>query len=277
MTFTPLGRTVVVTGGAGAIGTAIAAEASARGAGKVVICDIDGAAANDAAQRLGSGQSQFVPIALDVADEAAFVAAVEQIEAQVGPVDLWCSNAGVKLGIGLGDSLDWQRSLGVNVLGHVHMARHVVPRMLARGGGHVVITSSAAGLLSSPESAPYAVTKHASVALAEWLSIVHGGDGLGVACVCPQAVGKPMNSDVLDALTELASGALPPERVAEDIFEALAEDRFLVLPHPEVAEFERRRTTDRERWLSGMRRAVQKSNASSNQPTAQEASHAADH
>jgi len=276
VTFTPSGRVVVITGGAGTLGKAIAAEAFARGARTVVICDVDGPAAAESAMHLNAGDAECIPFTLDVSDEDAFARAVEGIESRVGPVDLWCSNAGVKRGVGLGDAADWQSSLGVNVLGHVHMARHLVPRMLARGGGHVVVTSSAAGLLSSPESAPYAVTKHASVALAEWLSIVHGDEGLGVACVCPQAVGKPMNSDVPDALTQLAAGSLPAERVATDIFDALAVGRFLVLPHPEVADYERRRTTDRERWLAGMRRAVQRSRPKE-QTTSQETSRVADH
>jgi NAD(P)-dependent dehydrogenase (short-subunit alcohol dehydrogenase family) len=197
----------------------------------------------------------------DVASESDVLAVIGATEQRFGPIDLWCSNAGIKRGLGLGDAGDWQQSLAVNVMAHVHMSRHVVPRMVARGRGQVVITSSAAGLLSAPESAPYTVTKHASVALAEWLSITHGDDGLGVACVCPQAVGQRMNAGVTDAIAELAAGALAPEQVARDVFDGIAHETFLILPHPEVAKFELRRATDRERWLAGMRRVVSRAAA----------------
>jgi NAD(P)-dependent dehydrogenase (short-subunit alcohol dehydrogenase family) len=260
VTFAPAGRVVVVTGGAGGIGRAFALEAAIRGARAIVVCDIDheraAAVAAEVAARHSVPASAFD---FDVSEEPAVTRAIEEIETAVGPVDLWCSNAGVKLGLGLGNTEQWERSVAVNVMSHVHMARHVVPRMLARGHGHVVITTSAAGLLSSPESAPYAVTTHACVALAEWLTIRYGDEGLGVTCVCPQAVGKPMNTQVPDALAGLAAGSVTPEQVARDVFDGLSAGQFLVLPHPRVAEYERRRAADRQRWLTGMRRAAGRS------------------
>jgi NAD(P)-dependent dehydrogenase (short-subunit alcohol dehydrogenase family) len=260
--FIPSGSVVVITGGAGAIGRALALEAARRGASVIVVCDVDQAGAEDVVSELAVS-SGVVSQAMqtDVASESDVLAVLTATEQRFGPIDLWCSNAGVKRGLGLGDADDWQQSLGVNVMGHVHMSRYVVPRMVARGHGHVVITSSAAGLLSAPESAPYTVTKHASVALAEWLAITHGDDGLGVACVCPQAVGQPMNAGVADAVVELAAGALAPEQVARDVFDGIAHETFLILPHPEVAKYEVRRATDRERWLAGMRRVMSRAAA----------------
>jgi NAD(P)-dependent dehydrogenase (short-subunit alcohol dehydrogenase family) len=255
VTFTPTGSVVVVTGGGGAIGRALAIESVRRGARAIVVSDVDEEGAQNVISELAATTGvATLAMRSDVAREADVLALVNATEQRFGPVDLWCSNAGIKRGLGLGDSDDWQQSVGVNVMGHVHMSRHVVPRMVTRGYGQVVITSSAAGLLSAPESAPYTVTKHASVALAEWLSITHGNDGLGVACVCPQAVGQPMNAGVTDAFIELAAGALPPEQVARDVFDGIAQETFLILPHPEVATYELRRATDRERWLAGMRR-----------------------
>jgi NAD(P)-dependent dehydrogenase (short-subunit alcohol dehydrogenase family) len=257
VTFTPGGSVVVVTGGAGGIGRALALEAAHRGARAVVVCDVNQVDADLVVSELTARHSvQAIARRTDVSDEADISAVARETEQQFGPIDLWCSNAGIKRGLGLGDASDWEQSLGVNLMGHVYMIRHVVPRMVARGQGHVVITSSAAGLLSAPESAPYTVTKHGSVALAEWLSISHGDDGLGVACVCPQAVGRRMNAEASDAIAELAAGALPPEQVAREVFDGIAADTFLILPHPQVAKYELRRATDRQRWLAGMRRVL---------------------
>jgi NAD(P)-dependent dehydrogenase (short-subunit alcohol dehydrogenase family) len=262
MTFTPEGSVVVVTGGAGGIGRALALEATQRGARAVVVCDVDRAGADTVVSDLTTvAGAEAVAMRTDVASESDVLAVAIETEQRFGSIDLWCSNAGVKRGLGLGDACDWRQSLDVNVMGHVHMSRHVVPRMVARGRGQVVITSSAAGLLSAPESAPYAVTKHASVALAEWLAITHGDDGLGVACVCPQAVGRPMNAAVSDAIVELAAGSLPPEQVARDVFDGIAAETFLILPHPQVAKYELRRATDRNRWLAGMRRVASRAAA----------------
>jgi NAD(P)-dependent dehydrogenase (short-subunit alcohol dehydrogenase family) len=240
----------VVTGGAGGIGAALARRFAAEGAA-VVVADLDGDRAAEVADGLPVGH----PLALDVADEAAVVAAVDRVETEIGPVDLWCSNAGVAGGPGLGDDSDWERCWRLHVQAHLYAARHVLPRMLARGRGHLQVTASAAGLLTEMDAAPYAVTKHASVALAEWLAIRYGGQGVGFSCLCPQAVRTPMLAGLPEDSATLAAGAvLTPEQVADAVVAALTGGRFLVLPHPEVATYERRRAADRDRWLAGMRR-----------------------
>jgi NAD(P)-dependent dehydrogenase (short-subunit alcohol dehydrogenase family) len=190
-----------------------------------------------------------------VTDPEAVAALVDRVERDVGPIDLWCSNAGVALGPDLGSDQDWHRSFEVHVMAHVHVARTLLPRMAARGRGHLLVTASAAGLLTEMDAAAYSVTKHGAVAVAEWLAIRHGDDGVTVSCLCPQGVRTPMLEREGAGRAVLAAGAvLDAEEVAGVVVEALADGRFLILPHPEVAEFERRRAADRDRWLAGMRR-----------------------
>jgi short-subunit dehydrogenase len=182
---------------------------------------------------------------------------VEKVEAEIGPIDVWCSNAGIHAGEGLGEVGDWRKSFDVNVLGHVHAARSVIPRMAKRRTGHLVITASAAGLLTDFRCAPYAASKHAAVALAEWLSITHADDGVSISCVCPEGVRTGMTKPDSHK-AGVSSNFLEPEDVAREIIEALRTRRFLVLPHPRVAEYERRRAADRENWLERMRAARRK-------------------
>lgn len=254
-----VGSVVVVTGGASGIGRALAERFAADGAFAVVVADLDGAAASAAANGMSSsaagGPEVRLGLALDVTDEEAVRATVERIEAEIGGIDLWCSNAGIPTGPGLGDDSDWDRAWRVHVLAHVYAARHVLPRMVERGRGHFMITASAAGLLTEMDTAPYAVTKHGSVALAEWLAIRYGGTGVGFSCLCPQGVRTAMTASFRADSATLAAGALiEASAVADAVIGALADGRFLILPHPEVAEFERRRAGDRDRWLGGMRR-----------------------
>jgi NAD(P)-dependent dehydrogenase (short-subunit alcohol dehydrogenase family) len=249
------GRTVVVTGAASGIGRALAVHAASAGAASVIVCDLDERAAQATVETLTSvGSQRHRAFGMDVRDEERVHAVFAEVEATAGPVDVWCSNAGVHLGSGLGTDQDWDVSLSVHLRAHVNVARHVVPRMLERGEGWLLITASAAGLLSDIGSAPYTASKHAAVAFAEWLSINHDADGLTVACLCPQGVSTGMNVDRRNGRTGSGSVYLTPETVAADAFDAMAHGRFLVLPHPEVAAFEVHRAEDRERWLGGMRR-----------------------
>ena len=246
------GRVCVVTGGANGIGRALC-ESFAREGARVIVSDRDGARAAEVATAIGGHA-----IDADVSREADIAALVHEAIQLHGQIDLFASNAGVAAGGGpeAPDS-DWQRSWNINVMAHVWAARHVLPAMLARGEGYLLATASAAGLLTSLGAAPYAATKHAVVAFAEWLSITYGDRGIGVSCLCPQGVrtdmlaqaqGQPVGRAIL-----LAGAVLEPAAVADFTVRALADRRFLILPHPEVATYEQRRAQDRERWLATMR------------------------
>lgn len=255
------GKVVVVTGGASGIGSALCRRFAAEGAAGIAVADLDAAGCARMAEELAGGRTSAIGVPTDVGEEAAVAALVERTEAALGPVDLFCSNAGIAVAGGFEvPNEDWQHIWDVNVMSHVYAARALVPRMEARGGGHMLITASAAGLLTNLGSAPYSVTKHAAVALAEWLAITHAAAGITVSCLCPQGVRTPMLLRGL-ALGEtagtavLASGEMiEPEVVAGAVVEALAAERFLILPHPEVATYMRNRAEDPERWLGGMRR-----------------------
>ena len=244
-------KVVVVTGGASGIGRALAHRFAAEGARGIAVADRD---ADGAAAVVGAiGADRAVAVTTDVADEAQVRRLVDETEARFGPVDLFCSNAGIATGGGVdAPNDDWQRIWDVNVMAHVFAARAVLPGMLARGEGYLLNTASAAGLLSQIGSAPYAVTKHAAVALAEWLSITHGDAGIKVSCLCPQGVRTAMLGDGGGAL--LGPTAIEPEQVADAVVEGLRKEEFLILPHPEVREYYRRKGDDPERWLKGMRR-----------------------
>jgi NAD(P)-dependent dehydrogenase (short-subunit alcohol dehydrogenase family) len=254
------GKVVVVTGGASGIGAALCRRAAAEGARAVVVADLDLSGAEAVAAVIGAA-TRAVAVGADVSREADVSALVERVESELGPIDLFCSNAGIAVpgGVAVPDA-DWQRIWAVNVMAHVYAGRALIPRMVARGGGYLLVTASAAGLLTNLGSAPYSVTKHAAVALAEWLSITHGDDGITVSCLCPQGVRTPLLLDGLTAgevasTSVLASGnMIEPDEVAEAAVRAITEERFLVLPHPAVAEYVRHRAEDPERWLRGMRR-----------------------
>ena len=243
-------RVCVVTGGASGIGRALAARFVAEGARAVVVVDRDADGVQAVAAELGA-----VGMQADVAREEDVVRVIDDTETRCGPIDLFCSNAGILL-IGGAEvpTEDWQRIWEVNVMAHVFAARHLVPRMLERGGGYLLQTASAAGLLSQIGSAPYSVTKHAAVGFAEWLSITYGDRGLRVSVLCPQAVRTAMTDGIPGGGVAGVDGMLEPERIADVVVEALADERFLVLPHPTVAEYVRRKGEDVERWVRGMRR-----------------------
>ena len=240
-------KTIVITGGASGIGRGLAERFIRDGAGPVVIADI-----SDAVLAVAS-EIGAIGIRVNVAVEAEVEALIETVERENGAVDLFCSNAGIGIGRDIQESeAVWDRIWHVNTMSQVYAAKHVVPRMLQRGHGYLLNTASAAGLLSQIGSVTYAVTKHACVALAEWLSITYGDRGIGVSVLCPQAVRTPMTAGGPGVAG--VDGMLETADVAEAVVQALREERFLVLPHPEVADYIQRKTSDYDRWLKGMRR-----------------------
>jgi NAD(P)-dependent dehydrogenase (short-subunit alcohol dehydrogenase family) len=245
------GSVAVVTGGASGIGLALATKLTALGS-RVAVVDIKATPAEEAA----AGLVGSIAVTCDVGDRAAVRGMVEQVEARLGPVDIYCSNAGLGTGGGLGEDEAWERSWRVHAMAHVHAARAVVPGMLDRGRGAFVVTASAAGLLMLMQSAPYTVTKHASVAIAEWLAVEYGGSGVQFHCVCPQGVRTPMIARDATSQAEVGTSGdiIEPSAVADEVVAAIRADRFLVLPHPQVQRFEQAKADDRDRWLAGMRR-----------------------
>jgi len=245
-------KVVAVTGAAGGIGRALALRFASEGARAIAVIDRDGEGAARVASEIGE---RARALRVDVASSREVEEAVDRIERELGTIDLFCSNAGILVmgGSEVPDA-DWDRIWQVNLMAHVHAARALVPRMLARGGGYLLNTASAAGLLTQIGSAPYAVTKHAAVSFAEWLSITHGARGLKVSVLCPQAVRTAMIAGSDEGGVAGVDGVLEPEQVASAVVEGLADERFLILPHPDVLDYLRRKTGDYDRWLRGMRR-----------------------
>jgi len=244
-------KVIVVTGGASGIGRALVVRFAREGARRIVVADLDGDGAARVAEEVGD---PAVAVTVDVAREESVRALIERVEEEWGSIDLFCSNAGIFTRGGLETPPEtWERMLDVNFMSQVYVARHLVPRMLERGGGYLLITASAAGLLSQIGSITYAVTKHAAVALAEWISMTHGEEGIKVSVLCPQAVRTPMLTSGEGSVATV-DGIMEADEVAEAVVAGLDEERFLVLPHPEVAEYVRRKGENRDRWLAGMRR-----------------------
>lgn len=246
------GKVVVVTGGANGIGRALCSRFAAEGARAVIVADIDAAGTAQVAK----ASPRCEPATVNVAVEAEVAGLVTGVIDQHGHIDLFCSNAGIGIAgdCSVPDS-EWQRIWEVNVMAHVYAARAVLPGMLARAEGYLLQTVSAAGLLSQIGSAPYAVTKHAALALAEWLAITYSDAGLKVSALCPQGVRTNMLERAeFGGGAFLREGALEPEQVAQSVIEGLEQEKFLILPHPEAAEYFRRKATDYDRWLRGMRR-----------------------
>jgi NAD(P)-dependent dehydrogenase (short-subunit alcohol dehydrogenase family) len=246
-------KVIVVTGGGNGIGRALCRRFAAEGAKAIVVADLDAAAAARVADEIGGAA-----IGADVSHEADVARVVAQTIAQHGAIDLFCSNAGIAVdGDEQTPTAEWERCWDVNVMAHVYAARVVLPSMLARGRGYLLQTVSAAGLLTHPQSATYAVTKHASLAFAEWLSMTYGDRGITVSALCPQGV----RTDMLQRAAAggrgfLMDSALEPEQVADAVVKGIAAERFLILPHPEVAEYFRRKASDYDRWLRGMRKLL---------------------
>src|SRR5204862_961959 len=244
-------RVIVVTGAARGIGRALARRFASESPKAVIVADIDGGAAKTVAEEI-----MGTAIECNVSREADVERMVKQVEAAHGQIDLFCSNAGIAVGGGPeADDSDWQRIWEVNVMAHVFVARHVLPGILHRKEGYIVGTVSAAGLLNHVFAAPYGATKAAALSFFEWLAIAHGDDGIRVSCLCPQGV----RTDMLAAesrlgLEFLTANALEPEQVAGVVLEGIRQEKFLILPHPEVAEYFQRKASDYDRCLNGMRR-----------------------
>ncbi|HEY0539147.1 MAG TPA: SDR family oxidoreductase [Actinoallomurus sp.] len=252
------GKNIVITGAASGIGAALARRFATDGAAGICVADLD----EDAAGRVAAGlECRTVVCRTDVGDEAQVRAMVEAAS-ELGPIDLMCSNAGIGTGAGLDATAEqWAATWAVNVQAHVYAARAVLPSMLERGSGYLLNTCSAAGLLTQPGDAPYAVTKHAAVAFAEWLALTYGDQGIKVSALCPQGVNTPLlTGGIEEGLAGKAVAAagkiIEPEEVADAVIAGLEAEKFLILPHPEVAEFVRRKASDPDRWLSGLRRLV---------------------
>src|SRR5438270_583058 len=242
---------VVVTGGGNGIGRALCRRFAAEGARAIVVADLDAEGATAVADEVGG-----TAVRLDVSVEDEVAGLVETAISANGPIDLFCANAGIITSGGLDDSNEqWQRIWGVYLMAHVYAARALIPGWVARGEGYLLHTASAAALLTGIGQLPYSVTKHGVVALAEWLSITYGDAGVKVSCLCPQGVRTNMLLAGGDAESNfLLPGSVAPEEVADVVVQGLADEGFLILPHPEVAEYFRRKADDYDRWLTGMRR-----------------------
>jgi NAD(P)-dependent dehydrogenase (short-subunit alcohol dehydrogenase family) len=250
-------RVIIITGAGSGIGEALARAAHSEGARHVVVADLDGAQAERVAADIGG-----TALAIDVRDESAIQRMVEQTLAAHGPIDAFMSNAGFVTIGGVEDTNERiQHMWEVHVMAHLYAARAVLPSMIANGGGYLLNTASAAGLLTQIGSLAYSVTKHGAVALAEWLSITHHHQGIRVSVLCPQAVETNIVANSPDAQpgglgggVAGADGVKSPADVAQDCLNAMRAEQFHVLPHPEVATYMERKATDADRWLGGMRR-----------------------
>jgi len=244
------GKNIVVTGGANGIGRALCESFARNGAAHIMVVDLDEANAKKVAANVG-GSSRRV----DVSSREQIESLVQHVEAEAGPIDLFVSNAGILIEGGQDVGVEaWDQIWGINVMAHVHAAHAVLPSMLERGEGYLLNTCSAAGLLSQIGSAPYAVTKHAAVAFAEWISITYGDRGIKVSALCPQAVRTNMSDAFENGGVAGVDGMIEPDELADVAIEGLREENFLILPHEVVRTYYQRKGQDIDRWLKGMRR-----------------------
>ncbi len=255
-------RVVVVTGAGSGIGRALCLAFANAGAQGIGCVDLSADQARVTAELVAAQGARALAQVADVAREADVLAVVRRTTEEFGQVDIFCSNAGLATAGGV-ETLDseWQRFYDVNVMAHVYAARAVLPQMLARGEGYLVNTASAAGLLTNLGAVVYSVTKHAAVALAEWLAITHGDGGIRVSCFCPQGVDTPMlrgvgqvSDGIAQRAVALSGGIITPEHAAAAVVDGVREERFLILTHPEVRQYMQRRAGDTDRWITGMRR-----------------------
>lgn len=253
------GKVIAVTGGGNGIGKALCERFAREGASHVAVLDLEADAAQAVATAIGGSWH-----AVNVRSEEAIRQTVEALLAELGHIDLFCSNAGIIAGDGpewyasSASNETWQAMWDIHVMSHVWAARACLPAMIERGEGYFLNTASAAGLLNQVGDAAYSTTKHAAVGFAEALAITHGDDGIKVSCVCPQAVATRMIGAVEDGGTAGVDGVIAPEDVAEAVICGIADERFLILPHPEVASYRERKAADYDRWLGGMRKLRRK-------------------
>jgi len=258
-------RHVVVTGAGSGIGRALARRFAADGARGVVVADVDERSAAAVAEEIGG-----LAVPTDVSKDADIQALVTRARDEFGPIDLFCSNAGIGGPIGGPEAPDdeWQRIWEINVMAHVWAARAVLPEMVERGEGYLLSTASAAGLLTQVSALAYSVTKAAAVSVAEWLSITYGDAGIKVSCLCPQGVRTPMLDralvDPIGSAPLLAEQVIDPEDVAEAVVAGLRAEQFLILPHPKVADYMALKGTQPDRWLRGMRRLLRQAQEAAN-------------
>lgn len=242
-------KITVVTGAASGIGKALCQAFAKEGACHVVCVDLNGPGAEETAREVGG-----TAFTVDVRHEEQITQMIDKVEAEIGPIDLFFSNAGIAVGGGMETPNDaWQRTWEINVMAHVWAARHLVPLMAERGGGYLLNTASAAGLLNQVGSASYGVTKHAAVGLAEWIAMSHGDQGIKASVLCPQAVRTEMTRGHEDHVAAI-DGMMEPEPVAQECVAAIRAESFLILPHKEVQEYMRNKTADYDRWIGGMRK-----------------------
>ncbi len=242
-------KIIVVTGAAGGIGKAMALRFAKEGAKSIICADIDAEGAAKTASEVNG-----ISFAMDAAKEVDIANVIESTEEKTGPIDLFCSNAGISIGGGVEvPNEGWQKIWNVNLMSHVWAARHLIPRMSKRGGGYLLNTASAAGLLNQVGSAPYGVTKHAAIGLGEWLAMTYADQGIKVSVLCPQAVRTEMTRGLEDHVASI-DGMLEPLDVAEFCVQGLREESFLILPHPQVKEYMRNKTDNYDRWIAGMRK-----------------------
>ncbi len=245
-------KTIIVTGGASGIGRALAERFAEEGA-KIALADLAIDKAEKVAAEIGG-----LALACDVTKEADIQNLVARTERELGPLDLFCSNAGIGFGepdlVTSASNAEWQTSWDVHVMAHVYAARAALPGMIERGGGYFLQTASAAGLLNQIGDAAYSTTKHAALGFAEALAITHGDDGIKVSVLCPQYVATPMLGYDDNADPDLSPGVMSPRQVAESVVEGISEERFLILPHPVVEQYRQNKAANYERWLGGMRK-----------------------
>jgi NAD(P)-dependent dehydrogenase (short-subunit alcohol dehydrogenase family) len=263
------GKTVVVTGGANGIGRALCLRFAKEGARLVACADVDEDNGFKVLQEIEEGRGAFFACDVSKEDQVKFL--VDTVTGATGQIDIFCSNAGIgTTGGPEAPNRDWKRSWDINMMAHVYAARAVLPQMLARREGYLLQTISAAGLLTQVGSAPYSVTKHAALGFAEWLSINYGDKGVRVSALCPQGVRTNMLlGEEFVGAKFLMEGAIDPDQVADDVVKAMAEEKFLILPHPEAGKYFHNKATDYDRWIRSMRKMLQAEMAFNSKATRQ--------